>query len=200
MKRIDAILQNEKYREHLRENFLAETDRIFCKHDLQHFLDVARIAVLISYENELQIDRELIYAAALLHDIGRHEQYSKGIPHEEAGARIAAEIMEECGFTEEERQAVVEAIADHRGTKDKKSGEDSNSELHNVINNNLDESENDQSKESKMFGVVFEDHVGSEALKWILYRADKASRACFACAAKDLCNWSNEKKNLQIKY
>ena len=183
MERIDSILQNEKFREHLRENMLTETDRIFCKHDLQHFLDVARIATLISLENELEIGRELIYAAALLHDIGRHEQYTKGIPHEEAGARIAKEIMGECGFDEEEQQAVIEAIVDHRGTK-----VDSFSDI-----------EEKTKKETKL-GVVFEDHYGSEALKWILYKADKASRPCFACASKTLCNWSDEKKNLRIKY
>ena len=37
-------------------------------------------------------------------------------------------------------------------------------------------------------------------LNGILYRADKASRACFACEAEKDCNWKDGKKNLTIKY
>ena len=37
-------------------------------------------------------------------------------------------------------------------------------------------------------------------LNGILYRADKASRACFACDAEKDCNWKDGKKNLTIKY
>ena len=33
-------------------------------------------------------------------------------------------------------------------------------------------------------------------LNGILYRADKASRACFACDAEKDCNWKDGKKNL----
>lgn len=165
MERIDRILQNEAFKEHVKKNRLAEVDRIFCKHDLQHFLDVARIAMVINLEKNLGVDRELIYAAALLHDLGRHEQYENGTPHEEAGARIARKIMEECGFEEAQIIEVVDAIADHRGKKG-----------------------------TEVKGTV------QGTVKELLYTADKASRACFACSAKDLCNWSDEKKNLQIKY
>ena len=37
-------------------------------------------------------------------------------------------------------------------------------------------------------------------LNGILYRADKASRACFACDAEKDCIWKDGKKNLTIKY
>ena len=36
-------------------------------------------------------------------------------------------------------------------------------------------------------------------LSGVLYRADKKSRACFACEAREACNWSEEKKNLRLK-
>lgn len=42
--------------------------------------------------------------------------------------------------------------------------------------------------------------MDEQNLKGILYRADKASRACFACKAEADCNWKDGKKNLQIKY
>ena len=42
--------------------------------------------------------------------------------------------------------------------------------------------------------------AGEPDLRGVLYRADKASRACFACEAEKDCNWKGEKKNLTIKY
>lgn len=38
------------------------------------------------------------------------------------------------------------------------------------------------------------------SLSELLYRSDKLSRACFKCSAQKQCNWSDEKKNLNIKY
>ena len=70
-----------------------EQDRIFCRHDTTHFLDVARIAYIENLENGLGLAKEEIYAAALLHDIGRHLQYTRGIPHEQASAMEAEGIL-----------------------------------------------------------------------------------------------------------
>ena len=38
----------------------------------------------------------------------------------------------------------------------------------------------------------------AEPLETILYEGDKTSRACFLCPAKAQCNWSTEKKNMEI--
>ena len=62
----------------------------------------------------LPLDKELVYATALLHDIGRYEQYENGTPHNEAGAKLAGEIMASCGFTEDECARAVNAIKGHR--------------------------------------------------------------------------------------
>ena len=37
-------------------------------------------------------------------------------------------------------------------------------------------------------------------LRGVLYRADKASRACFACKAEPECNWKDDKKNRSVVY
>ena len=37
-------------------------------------------------------------------------------------------------------------------------------------------------------------------LAGLLYRADKASRLCMFCGAAEACNWSQEKKNMSLKY
>ena len=70
MQKVDAILRDSEFRALSEMIKKKEYDRKFCRHSLGHALSVARIALLISIEEDLHIDRELIYGAALLHDIG----------------------------------------------------------------------------------------------------------------------------------
>ena len=113
MERVNRILYNDNYRKLVAEIEELEKDRIYCHHDMDHCLDVARIAAIIANEEHLDISREIIYATALLHDIGRAEQYKNEIEHELAGAAIAPSILEECGFTEDETNDIVVAILNH---------------------------------------------------------------------------------------
>ena len=114
MDRIDKILEHPLFKKHLAENREAERDRIFCHHDMVHFLDVARIARILNGEEQYGQPVELVYAAALLHDLGKHLQYTDGIPHEQAGAGIAPEILADCGFNQKETDVIVNAILSHR--------------------------------------------------------------------------------------
>lgn len=158
MERIDKILNHDLFIENLKKNETAEADRRFCRHNMGHFLDVARLGWIICLEEGIDIPKEQMYAAALLHDIGKHEQYTAGVPHEEASARIAPEILLDCGFDDKETSVILSAIRSHR-----------NKEV---------------SEERSLSGV--------------LYRADKASRACFDCKAEADCNWKADKKNFTI--
>lgn len=160
MERIDRIISHPLFLENIEKNRAAEAKRRFCRHDMAHFLDVARIGTIISLEEDIDIPKALIYGAALLHDIGKHVQYEKGIPHEQAGAVLAPEILLESGFGREEAELIRDAILQHR-----------NSEVRTERN-----------------------------LRGILYRADKASRACFSCSVSAECNWKNDKKNKTILY
>lgn len=114
MERIDRIWGHAKYQECLRGIEEQERHRPFCRHTPEHFLEAARLTYLLALENHVAVDKELIYAAAFLHDIGRHLQYEKGIPHEEASALLAEEILKDCGFTEEESWKILEAVQGHR--------------------------------------------------------------------------------------
>lgn len=160
MERIDRILKHDLFLYHLRENQKAEVERRFGHHDLIHFLDVARIGEIINLESKLGLAREWVYAAALLHDMGRHVQYEDGTPHELASAEIAPEILRDCGFDDYETDVIIDAIKSHRDAS--VSGEDN--------------------------------------LRGVLYRADKASRLCFACDVAQECNRSDDKRNLVIRY
>ncbi len=160
MDRIDKIINHKLFQKHMKKNDAAEADRSFCRHNMAHLLDVARIAMILNLEEGLLLDKELVYGAALLHDIGKHVQYEDGTPHEQAGAVIAPAILRECGYSDIETDVIQDAIRNHRTEK------------------------------------IAEE----KSLSGILYRADKASRPCFACNMEKACNWKKEKKNMWIKY
>lgn len=121
MERINQIINHSKYIDLMDKLNLYEQNRIYCKHDLTHQLDVARIAYIIVLEKGLRIEKELLYAAALLHDIGRVKTYETGEEHHEAGAKLANEILKECGFNEDERNEICSAILNHRLQSDEMS-------------------------------------------------------------------------------
>jgi len=160
---IDKLPRCQKIYEHplYRENFVKlqefEKDRIFCRHSFEHFLDVARIAYIINLEQNLGIEREIIYAAALLHDIGRAMQYENAVPHDKAGAEISELILSDCGFLDDEKRMIINAILSHRKGNDE-----------------------------------------GDKLSSIIYTADKTSRQCYMCKAQKDCNWTMEKRNLEI--
>lgn len=116
MRRIELILKHPVFVETLENINSLEENRIFCKHNLEHLLDVARIAALINERQELdekKYDIEIIYAMALLHDIGRELQYKMNIPHEEGSRQIALHILDDCGFNSEEIKQIIDAILCH---------------------------------------------------------------------------------------
>lgn len=122
MDRIDRILEHNLFIEHLNANRAAEAERCFCRHDMAHFLDVARIGMILNLREQQGIDEEIIYAAGLLHDIGKHLQYSSGIPHEQASAEIAPTILHDCGFDEKDTGVIVSAILSHRASASASAG------------------------------------------------------------------------------
>lgn len=114
MKRVNSILKDEEFKKYVSRNAESEQDRIFCHHDRNHFLDVCRIGWILNLEGNLGIDKEIIYASGLLHDIGRWAEYATGEDHAAVGGKLADGILTRCGFSNEERTSIVEAIACHR--------------------------------------------------------------------------------------
>lgn len=112
MNRCQKIIEHPLYRECMKNIERAERERIFCPHGPEHALDTARIGYILILERGINIDKELFYAAALLHDSGRYNRVTAD--HAEAGAVNAELIMPECGFTREETAAVSAAILSHR--------------------------------------------------------------------------------------
>ena len=113
MERVNRILEHPLFQECLRQIREAERERIYCKHDMRHFLDVARLAWIAGLEQGLGLDKEIVYAAALLHDIGRARQYVCGTSHDAASAELIGKIMPECGFSVDEAAEVAAAVEGH---------------------------------------------------------------------------------------
>ncbi len=182
MERADAILAHPAFCRELAVIEAAELDRRFCRHGLAHLLDVARAAWILVLEEELELERDLVYAAALLHDIGRGMQYSHGVSHDEAGVEIAREILgtveADRRFSSSERHAILAAVRGHRGVSDA-----AEQACAGVDRGDADRTDADRASE----------------LARVVRTADHASRACFACPARGECYWPDEKKNLTLR-
>lgn len=114
MQKIDAILNHPLYLAHMAKNAESELNRQFCKHDLTHALDVARIMQLMNLEQSLSLEKPLLYAAALLHDITKWQQYKEKTPHNETAVIPATMILQEVGFLQEDIALITHAIYHHR--------------------------------------------------------------------------------------
>ena len=117
MDRIDKIYNLKLYKREVELIANDEKDRIYCKHDLEHFLDVSRIAYMMNLEEKLGYDKEIIYAIGLLHDIGRHKEYESGLDHHIASVAMSEEILGQVGFSKEEIELICAAIDNHRNER-----------------------------------------------------------------------------------
>jgi HD superfamily phosphodiesterase len=112
--KVNRILDSAEFAEFLEKNKECEKDRMFCRHDLTHLLSVARIGQILNLQRGYNLDAECVYAAALLHDIGRFRQYADKTPHEEASAVLAVPELEKAGFNAAEINEISDAIKLHR--------------------------------------------------------------------------------------
>lgn len=114
MERYHAILEDEEFLEGLRKIEKYEEHRIYCRHSLEHLCDVARMMYIFALEEGSDLEQDMIYATALLHDMGRVKEYEDGTPHQEAGVEFAGKILKKHGFSEEEIAYMTDAIGHHR--------------------------------------------------------------------------------------
>lgn len=114
MEFLDKLIEQTDYLKQLKKLERLEQDRIYCRHGLSHLLDVARIAWLRSLELGLELEKEQVYLAALLHDLGRLAEYENGIPHHMAGHGAAKEMLSAINYPKEKSNGILAAIAGHR--------------------------------------------------------------------------------------
>jgi uncharacterized protein len=114
MTKYNRILYNDDFNVLLQRLGTLESSRRFCRHGFSHLTDVCRIAYIIALENNLGLDKDIIYGAGLLHDIGRVAEYENGLPHNEQSAEAARTILKECEYNEDEIETICQAIMCHR--------------------------------------------------------------------------------------
>lgn len=112
-------MEHPLFQEAMQNIKTAETDRKFCLHGYEHGLDVARICYIMNLEQGLEYKKDLIYAMALLHDIGRAKEYEDGSGHHEAGVELARTILNDAGFDASETEEICYAISKHKEPKSK---------------------------------------------------------------------------------
>lgn len=171
--RIDKIRTSEQFVAALSLIEELEAERIFCRHDMAHFLDVARIMTLLRVEYNLFLPADEIYAAALLHDLGRSKG---GEGHAAASVVIAEQVLPQCGFSPAEIRRICSAIAAH-GDKGEKE----------AFSKRLPDKKAEMIYASLGIEDMFEQE--ESVLGRLLIAADKLSRRCYECAASKECRW-----------
>lgn len=170
MKYVDAVLKEPSFLLQLRQLEELEKNRNYCRHDFRHSLDTARIAWIYSFENKLLPEKEQIYLSALLHDLGRVDEYKTRISHDKASAAFAGEILRQVGYDEKKTEEICYAIGAHRRRA--------------AFTEITQEDRN-------VFSV-------KEQLAIILAKADQLSRNCFVCSVRSDCKWLEEEKTKGI--
>lgn len=108
---VENLLNHPNFRAAIDTIEKNEVTRIFCRHGLDHCLDVARITWILSLENARPFDKETIYLAALLHDLGRSVDNAN---HDKESMRLAAQLLPECGADATRTADILTAIGAHR--------------------------------------------------------------------------------------
>ncbi len=127
MNRVAQVFQDALFQECMTRNQAKEVNRKYCKHTIQHVVDVARVAYIMMLESgdfkkfieehrlgSREAAKEIIYAAALLHDIARWREYETGEDHAALGAEMAEEVLVRSGFSPAETKIITIAIREHR--------------------------------------------------------------------------------------
>lgn len=113
MKKVNLILAHNTFVQVMKKLEEAEKGRIFCIHNIEHLLNVARIMTIKNIEQNLGFDKEIIYGTAILHDIGKLEQYQNGTKHALVGSEMAYQILLDCNFSTKEAKLMCDAIKTH---------------------------------------------------------------------------------------
>lgn len=180
MKFSDKVLKHPIFLKFIKEIKDMENGRSYCHHELEHAVDVARLAWIYYLEDTLAVDapnvtelhrkwessgvwtdeietkKDLFYTAALLHDIGRGVQYQTGVHHSVSGLEPAKQILEDVEIPKDWEKQILDVIAEH-------------------ADDNMDRLEKD--------------------LEYYIAKADHDSRLCFACEVRESCKWTEDEMN-----
>jgi len=79
-------------------------------HSERDYLLAARLAA----ESKLEIDTDVLFAAAFLHDVGAFDAFRKeGVDHTDRAAELVPDILKGAGFPAEKTEKVQDAVRNH---------------------------------------------------------------------------------------
>ena len=184
--RVNRLWQLPEFQRLLLELEEKEKNRSYCRHGREHIFAVARLMWIFCMEQQRVegISKELVYAAAFLHDLGRGSAKKE---HAQKSVEIAGRILPLCGYSKVETALVQAAIGMH-GRVRKTYG--SFAEIHREVSGVL---QNDSGREA-LCGFPKEQLETVQWLSEVLLKADHDSRDCYACDAREGCYWSEERK------
>lgn len=203
MERIQKIWEHPLYQDRFKKLQLAERERMFCNHTLQHFLDVARLMWIWCLEERIEAEAGASYCGhghvAASSDGHDHTAASSGQPV--CSGQPSVSRAGHAGLPD--RPLIYAAAFLHdigrydqiiNGTPHEQAGAD----LAGII---MPECGFDAEETAAVQRAILGHRTFAEQPKLLsswLYRADKQSRPCYACAAAGECNWPVEKRNLSI--
>ena len=167
---IEKILSDERYIDKLNTIDNIESNRCYCKHNITHSREVARILSDLSKERELDNYDELSMIMGYLHDIGRADDY-EGM-HNECSSEFARVLLEEYGLDEDSINLICYAIDNH-------SGRMPIDDIYKCIQEN-----------------TVEDRIEDTWAK-LLRIADQLSRDCYKCEVASTCRWLPEERTIE---
>jgi hypothetical protein len=91
-----------------------------------HSLRDYQLATTLAREDGVKVDDDVLYAAAMLHDMAAFAPWDRekdGIDHADEGARVAAKVLADAGFPMQKLPAVQGAIITHMFDREPKGPE-----------------------------------------------------------------------------
>lgn len=197
MERVHRLLADEEYRQSIKKLEKLEQDRIFCHHGIEHLLVVARIAWIENLEEKLGLEKEEIYLAALLHDLGRVDEYERGIPHHEAGKKRAEYFLGKLEMPKTQQKEILRAIGEHRRSSRNRTSDGDRASVNRAADG--DRTSVNRAADGNRTSMNRTADPGGK-LAVLLAEADKSSRNCSYCQAYEACKWSEDEKNRLLRY
>ena len=143
-------------------------------------------------------DKEKIYLAGLLHDVGRTQQYKTGEHHLPAGIRKAESLLREIGYPREDSKEILGIIACHSGrcAYGTKRIETQNG----VRDSGCTPGTQTGDKKHGVENETPKDSCKEISITYYIKRADHISRNCFSCKAAGTCKWAKNERNETVWY
>ena len=194
MKYTDRVLKHPlfvNYTERIRE---LEKDRIYCGHQLEHSMDVARLA-WIYYMEDMLSDTDQVGHFFAIDQVYASKEDSEGEELDVVWQK-KCEMLKDLFYTCALLHDIGRAVQYETGVHHSIAGQE-------LARQVLEDVQAPASWLGLILDVVAEHShgefsEGDRSLEYYIMKADHDCRLCFGCQASDSCKWSDEEMNHSI--